>query len=639
MDSDLYLLQQKNFLTTVAYNNKTREIAENYLSYIQKYKEYTKQYYNKIKEIFSYYSTSLYDPFDEENNDHIEDNENENENENEDDDLNEDKNIFDLEPDKKNNNIFNNFNESLFIKNDIKANNIEVDLPPIYKMTNIFFKQFKNQINGLKLFLKGIDISIKDFKNALEKIKKENETYKKNYLEIKQDFLQNISCYQKTNKELLTNYSKIESQIAQFSFLKSNGDIYNNNKNVLNINIDNIENDINIKMIELKKKEKDFLNKDVERKNYCINYKNKSDEYVKGLKKNTLLIIENLKLSFEKFLSYYANCYHINYSQLSPDIKKIQEMKNENEYEEIIKQNLIEINDNIVLTSNEKYKPILYDIQILKNKAINQKLYEKLIKNGYDIKLENFELNEDDIFFIVKKMYNFSLINKEEYNIEKENKKLYIIKLVNKMFESIDKRNKIVNDPKISEEKLTKLNQYVETDKDCRIKFLEKLGNKRAEAVLELHNNLFNIIVKLFLIISDAVLKENDMDSAKHLLILAQTFYKNENDEKVYLYHKIFNHQIFQKQDFWNEYINTIILSEIKKRELNEKRLGRKLDEQSINKRNNDILFAQSLTMAECMKNFALNKDQIINIIKPILDNYKVTQENRDSILEFIRKQ
>ena len=375
MDSDLYLLQQKNFLTTVAYNNKTREIAENYLSYIQKYKEYTKQYYNKIKEIFSYYSTSLYNPFDEENNDHIEDNENENE----DDDLNEDKNIFDLEPDKNNNNIFNNFNESLFIKNDIKANNIEVDLPPIYKMTNIFFKQFKNQINGLKLFLKGIDISIKDFKNALEKIKKENETYKKNYLEIKQDFLQNISCYQKTNKELLTNYSKIENQIAQFSFLKSNGDIYNNNKNVLNINIDNIENDINIKMIELKKKEKDFLNKDVERKNYFINYKNKSDEYVKGLKKNTLLIIENLKLSFEKFLSYYANCYHINYSQLSPDIKKIQEMKNENEYEDIIKENLIEINDNIVLTSNEKYKPILYDIQILKNKAINQKLYEKLI--------------------------------------------------------------------------------------------------------------------------------------------------------------------------------------------------------------------------------------------------------------------
>ena len=639
MDSDLYLLQQKNFLTTVAYNNKTREIAENYLSYIQKYKEYTKQYYNKIKEIFYYYSTSLYDPFDEENNDNIEDNENENENENEDDDLNEDKNIFDLEPDKNNNNIFNNFNESLFIKNDIKANNIEVDLPPIYKMTNIFFKQFKNQINGLKLFLKGIDISIKDFKNALEKIKKENETYKKNYLEIKQDFLQNISCYQKTNKELLTNYSKIENQIAQFSFLKSNGDIYNNNKNVLNINIDNIENDINIKMIELKKKEKDFLNKDVERKNYFINYKNKSDEYVKGLKKNTLLIIENLKLSFEKFLSYYANCYHINYSQLSPDIKKIQEMKNENEYEDIIKENLIEINDNIVLTSNEKYKPILYDIQILKNKAINQKLYEKLIKNGYDIKLENFELNEDDIFFIVKKMYNFSLINKEGYNIEKENKKLYIIKIVNKMFESIDKRNKIVNDPKISEEKLTKLNQYVETDKDCRIKFLEKLGNKRAEAVLELHNNLFNIIVKLFLIISDAILKENDMDSAKHVLILAQTFYKNENDEKVYLYHKIFNHQIFQKQDFWNEYINIILLSEIKKRELNEKQLGRKLDEQSINKRNNDILFAQSLTMAECMKNFALNKDQIINIIKPILDNYKVTQENRDSILEFIRKQ
>ena len=641
MDSDLYSLQQHNFLTMVSYYNKSREIAENFYSYIEKYKEYTKQYFNKINQIFSYYSSSLYDDdvdfFDEENDNNIDNDENEYD---DDEDFANNKNIFDLNLDEPNKNKINNINNiSSFIKNEIKASKYsELDLPPIYRITTIFFKHFKNQINGLKLFLKGIDISIKDFKNVIDKIKKDADILKKNYLESKQNFFQNILCYQKTNKELLMDYSKIESKIAKFSLLKKNEYICKKQKNPLNLNLNKIENDINLKIIEIKTKEKDFLKKEENTKNYCVAYKNESEKCIKGLKNNVLLIIKNLKCRIEKIMSYYTNCYHLNYSELPPDIKKIGEMKNENEIEDIMKQNLKEINDDIVLTTNEKYKPIHYDIQILKNKEINQQFYEKLIKKGYDIQKEDLILHEDDINFIVKKMYNFDLINKEDYNTDKENNKLLIINLVDKMFDLKDKQNRIINNPKISDEKLSKLYKLLETDKDYRLKFLEKLGNKRAEAILELHNNLYNIITKIFLLISDIILKEKDTETAKNILILSQTFYRNENGEKIYLFNNICQHQIYQKEEFWIEYLNDIILFEIKKRELNEKRIGRNLNDNEIIKRNNEIIFAQLLTMSECMKNFGVNEEKIIKIISPIFVNYKTTEENKEAILNYIKK-
>ena len=639
MDSDLYLFQQQNFLTMISYFNKSREIAENYYQYIEKYKEYTKQYFNKIKQLFSYYSQSLYDEgmdFFDDNYDFV--NKKEYDDDEDDEDFPNNKNIFDLNMDEPNKNkIININNNSLSIKNDLANNNCTVDLPPIYKITTIIFKHLKNQKDGLKLFLKGIDISMKDFKNAIDKIKKDTDIFKKNYLEAKQNFLQNISSYQKTNKELLMDYSKIENKIAKFSLLKKNEYLYKIQKNILNINIYKIENDLNLKIFEIKTKEKDFLKKEEDVNKNCIYYKNESEKCIKGLKNNVLLIIQNLKSNITKFLSYYTNCYHLNYSELSPDIKKIEEMKNENEYEDIMKKKLKEINDDIVLTSNKKYKPIHYDIQILKNKEIDQQFYDKLIKNGYNIKQEDFVLNEDDIHFIVKKMYNFDLINKEDYHTDKENNKLLIIKLIDKMFYLKDKQNKIVNNPKISDEKLSKLYKLLEIDKEYRHIFLEKLGNKRAEAILELQHKLFNIITKIFLIISDAILTEKDIDSARHITILSQTFYKIENGEKIYLCNSICNHQIYQKEEFWVEYLNNTILLEIKKRELNEKNIGKQLDENEIIKRNNDVIFAQLLTLSECMKNFGVNEDKIIKIITPIFENYKITEENKEAILNYIK--
>ena len=643
MESDLYKIQQQNFLTILTYYNKTKEKAENYYFFIDNYKQYTKEYLSKIKNIFSVYSPSLYEEaynLDEEemNDDNLEDSE--------EDDLNTNKSIFDLDispNDNKNQNkiiISSINNNNSFIKNGtLNTNNIKVDLSPIFKLTNVIFKQIKNQINGLNSFLKGIDASTKNFKKIVDNSKKDINDLKNNYLEIKQDLFQNISTYKKNNDELLNCYVKIEDKITQFSFLKNNEEIYKNNKNVLNIDIQNIENDLNLKIIDLKKKENEFLQKENEKNNYAINFEKKSEISLQGIKDNTLLIIKNLQESIEKFLSYFINCYYMNYKDLSGEIKNIQEMKSDVEYEKIIKQDLKDINDEIIADFKKKYNPIQYNINILNNKKINQKLYEKLIKNGYDVKPENLELNENDIYFVVKKMYNFSLVNKENYDIEKEKKKLFIINILNLMLIiKKDQKKYIDNNPKLSEEKLSKLYTLLTSDIDYRIAFLEKLGNKRAEAVLEFSNHSYDIITKIFLIITDTLLKEKNNDIIIQILILSQTFYKVENNEKIYICHNICKHEIFQKDDFWIDYLKEIIIKEIEKRERNEKNIGKELDENDIITRNNEIVFAQLITMSECMKNFELTTEKIINLITPIFDIYKITQDTKDSILNYINR-
>ena len=148
--------------------------------------------------------------------------------------------------------------------------------------------------------------------------------------------------------------------------------------------------------------------------------------------------------------------------------------------------------------------------------------------------------------------------------------------------------------------------------------------------------DLFDTITKIFKLISDKILSENDIDSAKYLIILSQTFYIKENEEKIYITNRIKNHPLYQKEEFWNEYIQTEISEAFKKKDLNDKNIGKKYDEDDLAKRNNELVFAQLITMSECMSNFDLGKEKIVNIIKPMFDTYKINEENRSVILSYL---
>ena len=640
MDSDLYKFQQQNFLNIITYYNKTKEKAENYYSYMQKYKEHTSDYLTQIKKLFNCFSPSLYNKKCDENineGNKIIIDDKQKINEEEDDDEYIGKSIFDLDLNENKLDIaYIRRYSTPICKISSNKQNIDLDLSPIYKVTNIIFQLFKNQINGLKLLLKDIDSSMETFKNLIEKTKAEVNKLKLDYLDIKQDFFKNIVNYEKINNELLNSYSNIENTIIQICIIKNNEEALMNNKNNKNrTQATDLESLMNSSIIDVKKKEINFMKMDSNKKRYCTHFKEKSKECLEKVKNNTILIIKNLKINIEKFLSYYSNCYNLNNNDISQKIKFVQEINNELVYEDIIKQNLKEINDDVISRTYEKYKPKFYNIKILTNKNLANEIYQKLIKIGYNFLNSQYELSQNEEYYIMKKMNNFTLVNKDNYDFDKASKKLSIFYWFEAMFNFKNEQNNNESQEreKISDEKLFK---YIEDDKDCRIYFLVILGNKRADAILNLPKDLFDTITKIFKLISDKILSENDIDSAKYLIILSQTFYIKENEEKIYLTNRIKNHPLYQKEEFWNEYIQTEISEAFKKKDLNDKNIGKKYDEDDLVKRNNELVFAQLITMSECMSNFDLGKEKIINIITPMFDTYKINEENRSVILSYL---
>ena len=205
-------------------------------------------------------------------------------------------------------------------------------------------------------------------------------------------------------------------------------------------------------------------------------------------------------------------------------------------------------------------------------------------------------------------MFNFSLVNKGNYDIDKENNKIMISNCFDYMFCSKEKNPKLFEKNKmVLEERKSKLFKLIEEDKEYQKYSLQLLSNKRSKGVYELNNNVYEILVKILILITDKTLNEMDYNLINNVLILSQTFYKLENNEKVYLFQKLIGHELYKKEEFWSDYISYEIVTHIKKKELNEKQIGRILDEKEIIRRNNDIVFAQLMTMIECMKNFGLN--------------------------------
>ena len=83
------------------------------------------------------------------------------------------------------------------------------------------------------------------------------------------------------------------------------------------------------------------------------------------------------------------------------------------------------------------------------------------------------------------------------------------------------------NYAKILEEESSKLIKLNKENKDYCKYFLLILGNKRNKTYANLSSELFDIIAKIFSIISEIFFKENDYDTQKNLLILSQTYYNS----------------------------------------------------------------------------------------------------------------
>ena len=586
METDLFNNQNKNILTYLSYFNAISEKAENYYLFIQSYKKYTSEYFDKISNLFKKYSS-----------------------------------LFNI----NNNNSSNNNNN----------NSTNPDTSPLDKLTKDLYQDFKEQLNVFNFFLKNIDLSLDNFRGIMNQTKLDVENQKIIYVNFRNKFIESISLYKKDNQDLINGLSNIEKKILKYYFLtkkvkfdsNSNNNKNNKNKNNKNINKDKIEEEINKEIKILKNKEDTFLQKDSIKLKTFVDFNNNIEEYKANFKNSIFLLIKIFKLSIDSFSKYFKNLFNYQDKNASnKEEKKANKKELFIEYESIINKNLIKINHDTIKSSMAQTKPKNYSIKILENKKNNiiKEICDALQKEGYEID-SNISLDQKDISYVTNKLNNFSLLNKDNYFSKKDEEKKLISDLIEKMF------SKGGDNQKSLEEESQKLSKYFEENKNYCKYFLSILENKKNNSNVALSSELFDIFTKMFLLISDMIIKEKDFDSQKSLLILSQAFYKLEEDKKIFIFNTIKSHELFQKEENWLNYIKYEIEEKIndKNKSQNES------NKDDINKIKNEIILSQITNLIPIMKNFDLDNQKLVNIINSIIDFYTIlTPDTKEQLMK-----
>ena len=596
MEIDIYSYQCKNVLTYLSYFNKISKRAENYYFYIHKYKEFTTEYLIKINSLLNSFTPS-----------------------------------FDKANSLKNNNLANN--EEIYNKGEDKLKiELNIDLSPLEKITSGIYKDLQEQIKSINFFLKNIEFSLDNFKFIINKTKLDIEKQKMKYINLKNNFLGIINFYNKENEDLLKEFSYLEERIIKHYIFTKKITKYKNQYSKIDT-----EDNINKKIVEIKDKENTFLQKDKNRLKNLIDFNKEIEDYKSKIKNSIFLLIKIFNLSISTFSKYFRNLLSLNEEKKPVNkINEKKEIKNDefNEYELIINKYLKKITNDTIQASLIQTKPKKYSTKILKN--MPREIYYILEKGGYNITLSDIQINSDDVINIMKNFKDFNLIIRDENDTEKEKNKIIIEEIIDKMF-----INKNTNKEKPLEDEANKLFKYLESNKDYRIHFFATLGNKRDSKNNTLTIQLFNVITKTFSFLADIILKEKDYESECNLLILAQTFYKLEKDnKKIFICDSIKDKALFKNEEIWIEYIKYQVSSDYQKKYLiiKSNKNNEQPDQKVIDKRKIEIIFSQILSTNQSMKNFGVDKNKILNIVKFLLGYYKsLDPETREQIMTFIQ--
>ena len=493
-----------------------------------------------------------------------------------------------------------------------------------------------NELLQLLEKIKSILISHSDKLQSFIKESQEEENKNK----INQEILSN---FEKISNDFLQKEKKMSKAYADFENCAKNlRNSYKNVENTLAINIlskDNRKISINenvnqeFKSIIDKEKNLDKAKKDVlQNKNeFFKSY----DELIKIAKiicsENIHILIYNINCFITLFNHYYKTFS----KYLDPIIKDIKNSEAKMDYSKITDSLIDVVNIDINIGG--------YKIRVIKNRYIedkNKKLnIDKLNKKGYIINNNKIILKDEDIYEIVKIMYaQFQFIDENSYNLIEEQIKLKVKNLTKKILsfdEKISIFDKIGVEP-INESELKLLFTYFNKSFN-RLEFLKALNLFRAKGIYKIPEKEFEILKKIFILISDKITIENDIACAKLVLILSQTFYCKIDGKDIYLQHYLKNHDMIFKLEIWEKYINEMIEEEFNKTERIEKKVNIKSSEQNTKYIITNVLSSQLIPFSDNMYEFGMSVENIYKIINPIMDKYQVKNELKDTIDDIIK--
>ena len=518
-----------------------------------------------------------------------------------------------------------------------KIKNIDSD--NITFLSTKIYNAIKVQVSELQLFLKGTDDIIKSFEKTIKdkslisvSLNEYDDTYnslQKKYKEV-----------EKAKNIFFEHASKTEDLIYKFY---NQPNINPNNKDFIIINsVTKSQIDNSIK--NTKKYENEYSNLIKSAKYIEDKLIESIDNHNNNMIKNTCELLTNMKDNIINFSLMLKNSFKVPLGEIDTYLP---ELLNLNEYKKI---------EEII---NSSYK---------KTEAFKRMDVEK-----YNIKIipdnNDKNLNDEDFIYIIEdkeilntvKMMeeNFDLIVKNsisEINLpEKLRCRLLIYKLlsfskkVKKLIKDLENQEKgieindninieITEDYSITKEETDELFKLLEKG-DNRMIFLRKFNNFRRFGTLEIPPREFHIICDIMNMIIKYVKGDKNLEAQISVVILSETYYKIENQEKIYILNYVKHNQIFHEKDFWFDFINKSILKEVQRNLKNDLIKNSDKDiENAKRKKFENLIFAQILPIIKTMTEFGLEETIICDILESLVMYYQLTETSKNMLLAMVNE-
>ena len=263
-----------------------------------------------------------------------------------------------------------------------------------------------------------------------------------------------------------------------------------------------------------------------------------------------------------------------------------------------------------------------------KNKLMEDKNKEETLK-------EDLILTDEDIYNIVETLYkfDFEMLDKSSYILETEKQKLEVEKL-GKKFLSFDLSKNMQEN--ISDSEVNDLIGLLNNEKNIN-KFFLMLNNYRATGCYETSERAYNILINIFNLVADYLMKNNDITIENLIIILSQTFYILKDGEKIYIQDNIKNHPLFKSVQFWENQIMTRIEKHIENTKNDLKKMNLIVSEKDMQRRLDDIILSQFVPISSNMRDFGLLNEFILKIANNLFEKYNTKEETKTLILSLLK--
>ena len=431
-----------------------------------------------------------------------------------------------------------------------------------------------------------------------------------------------------TKNNFLTEMEKTE--ITTYSYY------YLNPK--FNLNIPEKYKNESIKEEEMDKKITDTKEIENKYKELIEEGRNKEKKFIENskfhsenIKKFTNELMEKIKKFVLNFLMALKNNFKLPEIEINSYLPKLIKLNENIKLDEIIQSHFIKENINSYSFNPETYRMKIY--QKNNNKKENKEIIDEIENKILELEdgLETTYLIVDEIsFFTIQKMKKFDLINIKDLNLEKEKEKFKMNQLTIKLLSNIKKEPNEVdeNQLNITQQDLDLIELLLNKHHN-RIIFMQKLSKFRVLGYYYISKTIYSILSKYFIQIINTFKEDEDMFTAKNIIVLSQTYFIKEDDKKIYLQEAIQNQEVFKTKEFWENLFNFFMNKEIiklrKSIDLNE------IKEEETNNYSK-LAFGQIMTVCNNMKEFGFNKDDIYQLIEPKIKYYNLDDISVENI-------